>query len=181
MLVALFCEADVKTNYGVHVRMIFLQPWISCWVSFQIMKSRCQDECEADVKLTNLKFVQSVQDNAKPKSSRTRSLCQDNAKPMSKRIWEFCRVKVGWVSRVVGVNVKPMSRICTAEVKIMRSRCRDACEADINTNAKPMSRRQTQAVSCMCRRAWIMDVHTNTLTPDGHTDRYVLANLCIDC
>ena len=159
MLVSLFCGADVKSNYGAHVRMIFLQPWISYWVKFQIMRSRCQDECEADVKITNLKFVQSVQDNAKPKSSRTRSLCQDNAKPMSKRIWEFCRITVGWVSRVVGVNVKPMSRICTAEVKMIRSRCRDACEADVNTNAKPMSRRQTLAVSCMCRRAWIMEIH----------------------
>ena len=86
-----------------------------------------------------------IQDTAKPKSSRMRSMCQVNAKPMSTRSWEFSRVKVGWVPKIVGVNAKPMSRICAADVKIMRSRCRDACEADINTNAKPMSRRQTQA------------------------------------
>ena len=108
-----------------------------------IMRSQCQDECEADVKISSLEFVQSVQDNAKPMSCRMQSRCQDNAKPMSKRIWEFCRVKVGWVSRVVGVNTKPMSRICAADVKIMRSRCRDECEVDINTTAKPMSRRKS--------------------------------------
>ena len=137
------------------------------------MRSRCQDECEADVKISNLKFVQSVQDNAKPKSSRMRSMCQVNAKPMSTRIWEFSRVKVGWVPKIVGVNAKPMSRICAAHVKIMRSRCRDACEADINTNAKPMSRRQTQAVSCMCRRAWIMEIHKHIDARWTHTDRYM--------
>ena len=52
--------------------------------------------CEAYVKIYNLKFVQAVQDNAKAKSSRMRSICQVNAKLMSTRIWEFCRVKVGW-------------------------------------------------------------------------------------
>ena len=63
-----------------------------------------------------------------------RSICQDNAKPMSTRIWEFCRVKVGWVSRVVGGNAKPMSRIRAADVKISPD------------NAKPMPRRR----SCWC-------------------------------
>ena len=74
------------------------------------------------------------------------SLCQDNAKPMSKRIWKLCRVKVGWVSKlvdrvkvgwvskVVRVNAKPTSRICAANVKITRSR------AEVKPNAKPMSR-----------------------------------------
>ena len=110
-----------------------------------------------------------------------RSLCQDTAKPMSMRCWNFCRVKVSWVSKLVGVNAKPMSRICAADVKIMRSRCRDACEADINTNAKPMSRRQTQAVSCMCRRAWIMEIHTNTLMPDGHTQTDICSCQSLHC
>ena len=140
------------------------------------MRSRCQDECEADVKITNLKFVQSVQDNAKPKSSRMRSIYQDNAKPMSTRIWEFCRLKVGWVSRVVGVNAKPMSRICAADVKIMRSQCRNECKVDINTIAKPMSRRQSQAVNFMYKRARIMEVNTNTLMTDGNKQ-----SLCVDC
>ena len=129
--------------------MFFLLQSLSFYTGFQIMRSRCHDECEADVTISNLKVVQSAQDNAKPMSSRMRSRCQDNAKPMSERIWEFCRVKVGWVSRVVGVNAKPMSRMCAADVKIMRGRCRDECDVDINTTAKPMSRRQSQAVSCM--------------------------------
>ena len=148
---------------------------ISFYTRFQVMRSRCQDECEADVKISSLEFVQSVQDNAKPMSCRMQSRCQDNAKPMSKRIWEFCRVKVGWVSRVVGVNAKPMSRMCAADVKIMRSRCRDESEVDINTTAKPMSRRQSQAVSCMYRRARMMEVHTNALTADGNkqTDMFL--------
>ena len=111
------------------------------------MRSRCQDECEADVKISNLKFVQSAQDNAKSMSSRMRSRCQDNAKPMSKRIWEFYRVKVGWVSRIVGVIAKPMSRTYAANATIMRSQCQDECEVDINTIAKPMSKRQSQANS----------------------------------
>ena len=147
------------------------------------MRRLCQEDakpmsilfCEADVLgrvlgiLFNLEFIPSIEDNAKPMSTRMRSRCQDNAKPMPTRIWEFCRVKVGWVSRVVGVNAKPMSRICAADVKIMRSRCRDECEVDINTTAKPMSRRQSQAVSCMYRRARMMEVHTNALTADGNT------------
>ena len=175
MSVSLFCEADVKTNYGAHVRMIFLQSWISYWVRFQIMRSRCQDECEADGKISNLKFVQSVQDNAKPKSSRMRSMCQVNAKPMSTRIWEFSRVKVGWVPKIVGVNAKPMSRICAADVKIMRSRCRDECETDMKINAKPMPRRNLQAVICMRNGARRIDVHTNTLKADW---QIFLTNVC---
>ena len=111
--------------FGSHVGLISLLISISFYKWFQIMRSRCQDECEADVKISNLKFVQSVQDNAKPTSSRMRSRCQDNAKPMSNRIWEFCRVKVGWVSNVVGANAKPMSRItrsrCQASAKSMSS------------------------------------------------------------
>ena len=83
-----------------------------------------------------MKIHSSVQflDNAKPMSRIMRSLCQDNAKPMSKRIWKFCRVKVGWVSKVVRFNAKPMSRICAADVKITRSR------AEVKPNGKPMSR-----------------------------------------
>ena len=139
------------------------------------MRSRCHNECEADVKLSNVKFVQSVQEKAKPMSSRTRSRCQDNAKPMSKHIWELCKVKVGWVSSALAVNAKPMSRMCAADVKTMRSRCRDESEVDINTTAKPMSRRQSQAVSCMYRRARMMEVHTNALTADGNkqTDMFL--------
>ena len=63
-----------------------------------------------------------------------RSLCQDNAKPMPKRVWKFYRVKVGWVSKVVRVNVKSMSRICAVDIKITRSL------AEVKPNAKPMSR-----------------------------------------
>ena len=59
---------------------------ISFYTRFQVMRSRCQDECEADVKISSLEFVQSVQDNAKPMSCRKQSRCQDNAKPMSKRM-----------------------------------------------------------------------------------------------
>ena len=133
-----------------------------------MMRSRCRDECESDVTVSNLKFVQSAQDNAKPMSSRMRSRCQDNAKPMSKRIWEFYRVKVGWVSRIVGVIAKPMSRTYAANATIMRSQCQDECEVDINTIAKPMSKRQSQAVSCMYIRARTMEVYTNTLTANGN-------------
>ena len=153
------------------------------------MRKRCQDIAKPMSKRiwefcrAKVGWVSRVKPNAKPMSSRVRSRCQDNAKPMSKRIWEFCRVKVGWVSRVVGVNAKPMSRMCAADVKIMRSRCRDESEVDINTTAKPMSRRQSQAVSCMYRRAWIMDVHIYKRIDARwkQTDRYVLSHLCIDC
>ena len=123
----------------------------------RLLRSLCQEECEADVRI-----------NANPMSKRMRSRCQDNAKPMSKRIWEFYRVKVGWVSRVVGVNAKPMSRTYAADATIMRSRCQDECEVDINAIAKPMSKRQSLAVSCMYIRARIMEVYTNTLTANGN-------------
>ena len=83
-----------------------------------------------------MKIHSSVQflDNAKPMSRIRRSLCQDNAKPMSKRVWKFYRVKVGWVSKGVRVNAKPLSRICAVAIKITRSL------AEVKPNAKPMSR-----------------------------------------
>ena len=54
--------------------------------------------------------VKIIPDNAKPMPRRMRSRCQDKAKPMSSGIWEFCRVKVGWVSRIVGFSARPMAR-----------------------------------------------------------------------
>ena len=53
---------------------------------------------------------------------------------MSKSIWKFYRVKVGWVSKVVRVNAKPLPRICAVDIKITRSL------AEVKPNAKPMSR-----------------------------------------
>ena len=37
--------------FGGHVGLIFLLISISFYTRFQIMRSRCQDECEADVKI----------------------------------------------------------------------------------------------------------------------------------
>ena len=50
-------------------------------------------------------------------SRRMRSRCRDNARPMANRIWDFCRVKVGWVSRIVGCSARPMSSYCEADVR----------------------------------------------------------------
>ena len=149
--------------------MFFLLLSLSFYTGFQIMRSRCHDECEADVTISNLKFVQSAQDNAKPMSSRMRSRCQDNAKPMSKRIWEFYRVKVIWVQRVVRVHAKPMSNItrsrCQDNAKPMsrrmRTRCENKSEADAkkNSSAKPMSKRvpdNAKPMSSFLNNAWPM-------------------------
>ena len=81
---------------------------------FQIMRSLCQEECEADVKMNAKPMSRyceaDVETDAKPMSGWTRSRCQDNAKPMSRQ---------------------------------MRSRCQDECEADVKATATPMSRRHS--------------------------------------
>ena len=133
---------------------------------------------------------------------------------MSNRIWKFCKAKVGWVSTFVGVNATPLSirkntRLssdreaevakkvqaeCGAYVKIMRSRCQDgrevdlnimrsrcqgkceATEADGNPNAKPMPRRpRSQCREDTRTRTRRMEVHTHTkkLAPNGNTQSYM--------
>ena len=71
-------------DFGSHVGMILLLLSITFWGKFQIMRSLCQEECEADVNITSA---------AKPMSKRMRNRCQDkceadvkaNAKPMSRQ------------------------------------------------------------------------------------------------
>ena len=75
---------------------------------------------------------------AKPMSKRMRTYVKKNAKPMPVLFWEAD----------VKTIVKPMSRwmrsrcqdACEADVMIMRSRCQGECEADVEMNAKPISR-----------------------------------------
>ena len=78
------------------------------YVGFQkllvIMRNRCQEGKNTRVPRDREAFRERS-------PSRMRSLWQDTAKSMSMRCWKFCRVKVCWVSKVVGVNAKPMSRM----------------------------------------------------------------------
>ena len=90
VMLAWFCYYS-EYDFGSHDGLMLLLLWTAFWKRFQIMRSRCQDECEADVKITNLKCVQSVQDNAKPKSGWMWSRRHDNAKPMSRRMWSRCQ------------------------------------------------------------------------------------------
>ena len=111
--------------------------------SSQIMRSLCQDECEADVNIMRSlcqgECEADVKTNAKPMSSWMRSRCQDE---------------------------------CGADVNIMRSLCQGEYEADAKTNAKPMSRRPRsryrEGTHTHTRRMEV-HTHTNKLTPNGNT------------
>ena len=67
-------------DFGGHDRMILLLLFILFQYSFQIMRSLCQEKCEAD-----------VNGNAKPMSKGMRRRCHNNAKPMSRRMRSRCQ------------------------------------------------------------------------------------------
>ena len=160
------------------------------------MRSRCQDECEADVKATAkpMSRMHSQMETSSqicftcvcidysvwPSRPATQYILQkpnritvqfpDNAKPMSRRTRSRCQY----------YSAKPISKRmrsrcqdeCKADVIIMRSRCQGECEADVNTNAKPMSRRprsRCREGSHTRTRRMEVHTHTNKLTPNGNT------------
>ena len=117
------------------------------------MRSRCQDECEADVNMMRSlcqgECEADVKTNAKPMSGRPRSRCREGIRKWKHAVCEA----------YVKKNVKPMPVLfCEADVKTnvkpmsgwMRSRCHD--------NAKPMSRRMRSRchdnAKPMSRRMW---------------------------
>ena len=93
--------------------------WHTSDMLFQIMRSLCQEECEADVTI-----------NAKPMSRYCEADVETDAKPMS-----------GWTRSRCQHNAKPMSR----QMRSHRSRWQSECEADAKATAKPMSRRYSHA------------------------------------
>ena len=161
-------------DLGGHIGMILLLLFILFQYSFQIMRSPCQEDCEADVSIISTcchafvvfnllscfsrfqlavtLYILSVQfpDNAKPMSRWMRSRCQYNAKPMSRRMRSRCQDKC---EADVKLNAKPMSgwmrSRCQYNAKLLsrwiRSRCQDECEADVTATAKPMSRKHSHA------------------------------------
>ena len=143
----------------------------------QDMRSRCQIECEADVK-TNAEPMSrwceaDVKTKAKPRSRRMRSRCREyeadvktNAKPMSRRMRSRCHDECEADGKTNATNAKPMSRYC---------------EADVKANAKPMSRMLSQADICIHRHARGMQVQTQTNWRQIETRRQISSCLCLHC
>ena len=127
------------------------------------MRSRCQDECEADVNMMRSlcqgECEADVKTNAKPMSGRPRSRCREGIRKWKHAVCEayvkknvkpmpvlFCEADVktnvkpmsGWMRSRCHDNAKPMSRR-------MWSRCQDECEADVRAPAKPVSRMRPHA------------------------------------
>ena len=88
------------------------------------MRSRCQDECEADVNMMRSlcqgKCEADVKPNAKPTSGRPRSLCREGIHKWKHAVCEA----------YVKKNAKPIPVLF--------------CEADAKTNATPMPHVPTQ-------------------------------------
>ena len=90
-------------DFGDHVGMLLLFIFILFLYSFQIMRSLCQEECEADVSIFQ------------------RSRCQNEFQIM----WSLCQEECE-----ADVNIRLRSR-CQNEFQIMRSLCQEKCEADV--------------------------------------------------
>ena len=138
--------------FGGHVGMILLVLFILFQYSFQIIRSLCQDDCEADVGIVL--------------RSRCQSECDADVKMnVLHYVFPFCELGGDLFHELC-------QRACDADVMIMRSRCQGECEATVKSNAKPMSHRARSR----CRegthtRTRRMEVHTHTnkLMPNGNT------------
>ena len=130
--------------------MILLVLFILFQYSFQIIRSLCQDACEAGVGIVL--------------RSRCQGECDADVKMnVLHYVFPFCELGGDLFHELC-------QRAYDADVIIMRSRCQGECETTVKSNAKPMSyRARSRCREGTHTRTRRMEVHThtNTLMPNG--------------